>query len=392
MLLTETALRLMAGSAYFERGQRYATTSRVKQLKLTTCELSAVVTGTSRYRVRIWVDEGSLSHSCTCPLGESGECCKHCVASGLVWMNAAKTTQGWPEETQSTVDLRTYLYTQTKEALVESLMERVAADELFAAKVTIEAAKAAAVPADLEAYRQAIDAAIVVDDFVDYRSMYDYSHNATTVIRSIEAMLEEGHAREVIELSAYALECVEDAMGRVDDSDGCMGEMTEGLMELHHRACLAAPPDPEALATRLFDWAIHSEWEMFLDGAARYADVLGETGLAHYRSLAKQVWDQVPVRQSHDDRIHSRSNFAITYIMETLAKISGSVDEQVAIKARDLTYAYHYVQIIELLATAGRTEDALMWSERGLAAFPRATDVRLREAAARELASGWSRR
>jgi len=357
----------------------------VKQLKVTSSALSAVVTGTSRYRVRIWVEEGSLSHSCSCPVGDGGEFCKHCVASGLVWLNAVKTTQDWPEEDQSAVDLRAYLSTQTKEALVELLMERVAANELFAGKVTLEAAKAAAVPADLEAYKQAIDAAIVVDDFVDYRSMYDYSHNATTVIRSIEAMLEVGHAHEVIELSAYALECVEEAMGRVDDSDGCMGEITGELMELHHRACLAAPPDPEQLATRLFDWAIHSEWEMFLDGAARYADVLGDIGLTHYRSLAEQVWDQVPIRQSHDDRIGSSSNFAITYIMETLAKISGSVDEQIAIKTRDLTYAYHYVQIIELLAGAGRTDDALIWAERGLVAFPHGTDVRLRDAAAREL-------
>jgi uncharacterized Zn finger protein len=156
-------------------------------------------------------------------------------------------------------------------------------------------------------------------------------------------------------------------------------------MVLHHRACLAAPPDPEQLATRLFDWAIHSEWEAFLDGAARYADVLGDIGLAHYRSLAEKVWVQVPVRQSNDERTHSLSNFAITYIMETLAEVSGSVDDQVAIKARDLTYAYHYVQIIELLVAAGRRDDALVWVERGLLAFPHATDVRLRDVAAREL-------
>jgi uncharacterized Zn finger protein len=178
---------------------------------------------------------------------------------------------------------------------------------------------------------------------------------------------------------------VEDAIGRVDDSDGYMGEIKEELVELHHRACQLARPDPEKLAVRLFDWAIHSEWETFLDGADRYADVLGDAGLVRYRSLAQQVWDQVPTRQGNEQRFHSSSNFRITYIMETLAKVSGSVDELVAIKARDLTYAYHYFEIVELLADAGRTDEALAWAERGIAAFLNGTDVRLRDVAAREL-------
>jgi uncharacterized Zn finger protein len=107
--------------------------------------------------------------------------------------------------------------------------------------------------------------------------------------------------------------------------------------------------------------------------------------LLRYRSLAEQVWDEVPTRQVSERGVHSSSNFRITYIMETLAKVSGSVDELVAVKARDLTYAYHYVEIVELLADAGRTDEALAWAERGIAAFPDRTDVRLRDVAAREL-------
>ena len=51
--------------------------------------------------------------------------------------------------------------------------------------------------------------------------------------------------------------------------------------------------------------------------------------------------------------------------------------ELVAIKARDLSYAYHYVQIVELSAGAGRTDEALAWAEQEIAAFPDGTDVRL---------------
>ncbi len=387
VLLTETALRIMAGPASFARGERYATPQRVKKLKATGSELSATVIGTGRYQVCIWADESDLSFSCTCPMGEAEAFCKHCVATGLVWLGARGTegVTGPSEHDQQDVDLRAYLLTQSKETLVALLLERAAVDELFSGRLALEAGKAAALPADLEPYRQAIELAIVVDDFVHYRSMYDYSRNVTTAISSIEELLEGGLESEVIDLCEYALECLEDATGRVDDSDGYMGEIREELVELHHRACQLARPDPESLAFRLFDWAMHSEWETFLDGAARYADVLGAVGLDQYRSVAEQVWDQVPVRQVAERGVHSSSNFRITYIMETLAKVSGSVDELVAIKARDLTYAYHYVEIVELLADAGRTDEALAWAERGIAAFPDGTDVRLRDVAAREL-------
>ena len=45
------------------------------------------------------------------------------------------------------------------------------------------------------------------------------------VIDSVEELLKEGHAAEVISLAEYALEAVEEAMGSVDDSDGDMGSI-----------------------------------------------------------------------------------------------------------------------------------------------------------------------
>ena len=231
----------MAGAASFERGERYTTTRRVKKLKVTESELSATVTGTRSYQVRIWAEEGSLRYSCSCPMGDDEVFCKHCVATGLVWLGAVATKEGAPRPGtagHSEVDVHAYLLSRDKETLVELLMERAATDELFDAKLALEAAKASSLHADLEPYRQAIEAAIVVDDFVDYRSMYDYSCNVQAAIGAIEELLENEQAADVIDLCEYTLECVEDATGRVDDSDGQMGDIREQLIELHHRACL----------------------------------------------------------------------------------------------------------------------------------------------------------
>ena len=60
-LLTERALRLIAGAAAFERGERYASSRRVKKLTATASELSSTVIGTRDYEMRIGVDEGTLA-------------------------------------------------------------------------------------------------------------------------------------------------------------------------------------------------------------------------------------------------------------------------------------------------------------------------------------------
>ena len=77
LLLSERALRLMAGAACFDRGRRYATESRVKQLKATSTEISCRVIGSTHYDVRVWAGKGDLAYSCTCPMGRAEAFCKH---------------------------------------------------------------------------------------------------------------------------------------------------------------------------------------------------------------------------------------------------------------------------------------------------------------------------
>jgi len=290
------------------------------------------------------------------------------------------------EDDGTTVDLRSYLHTQRKNTLVDLLLEQARDDDFLRGRLFLEAAKKSGASVDLDQFRTAIESVINVGDFVDYRSMYAYSSGIQDVIDSVERLLKKGHAAEVIELCEHALTCLEDALGRVDDSDGYMGGIKEQVCELHHRACVAGRPDPEALAKRLFEWELHSEWETFYGAAETYADVLGDEGLGVYRHLAEEVWAKVPAISSRDERERSHSGFRfnITHMMEALARITGDIDALVDVKSRDLSYAYHYVEIAELYRKAGRFDDALEWAERGRAAFPERSDVRLREVLADE--------
>lgn len=69
--------------------------------------------------------------------------------------------------------------------------------------------------------------------------------------------------------------------------------------------------------------------------------------------------------------------------METIAAMTGDVDAQVAVLARDLSSASQYIRIARTYREADRHGDALRWAEQGLAAFDLA-DIGLIEALAEE--------
>ena len=147
-------------------------------------------------------------------------------------------------------------------------------------------------------------------------------------------------------LMEHALATVEEAMGSVDDSDGHMSGIRQRLQEIHRAACKKAKPDPGTLAKRLFEWELRTEWDTFFDAAEKYAGVLGKQGLAVYRKLAEAEWASVPALEpGRDDPERYRKRFRITHIMETLARRSGDVEAVVAVKKRDLSSAYAYLQI-----------------------------------------------
>src|SRR4030065_1925927 len=159
-----------------------------------------------------------------------------------------------------------------------------------------------------------------------------------------------------------------------------MGGILERLQEIHHAACGKAKPDPEELARRLFEWQLRTDWDPFCGAAEKYAHVLGEKGLAVYRNLVEAEGARVPALDAgRDDPGKCGNRFRITHIMETLARRTGDVEAIVAVMKRDLSSPYAYLRIAESFKEARKHDPALEWAERGLKAFPRRTDSRLRE-------------
>lgn len=413
-LLEQTRLRVLAGPRTFERGLEYARNGRVGTITATADGIRAIVRGTQRYAATLGIVDGDLAGTCECPMGVENVFCKHIVALGIARLDAqepraahqplasrsgaAIPPPATPAEPSVTIEeAGAYLRSIERDELVTILLAEADRDDGVRRRLLRTTATGLADGGTAKAIRRAIDQAVRFRDHVGYREIWDYTQGIQGVIDRIELLLGAGAAETVIDLSEYVLHRVEDVVGVVDDSDGELGGILERLQELHLAACRAASPDPVELAGRLFRWELGGEWDAFHGAAATYADVLGPRGHAEYRRLADAVWATVPpighdggndntaivdldpeVEAPDEEDRWSSQRYAITSIMRTLAGMEGDVDGLISVLARDLSRAYHYLEVAQVCLDAGRLDEAVAWAERGLRAFPDRTDTRLR--------------
>jgi uncharacterized Zn finger protein len=381
-------IRSLAGDLWFARGEAYLEQGRVSDLIEHQGALLATVAGTHEYKVRLWVQRGEIASSCTCPLGDDEQFCKHCVAVALAWLASGEGQVKANRQSPSDDNLRSFLEQQEKQKLIEIVLLEASENRPLRDRLTLEAARLSSSGVDLSIFRKSIAAALHTGR-VDYYSMGRYARRVQRVIESVAELLNDGHAKAVVQLTEFALSKLERAIGEVDDSDGHMGEIASSLQELHFSACEQAKEDPVVLATRLFAWELSSDWDIFSGAAAVYADVLGRRGLEHYRRLAEAEWAEVPAlepgssrRLSSGGRLDEEEAHAylnrtrIASIMETLALQTGDPEALVAVLRRDLSIPYAFLEIAEVYRKAGQHDKALDWAEQGARAFSQ-TDSRL---------------
>lgn len=320
-VLTDRILRQRAGPRAFDRGERYFADRRVRGLAELEGILVAVVRGRREYRVRLWTEGGDLRHACTCPVGTDNAFCKHGVAVGLTWLHAMK--QGDRSPTEAMERVKAYLDTLDRETLVRMLVERAMEDQGLRKALLLRATLSEGGP-DLDALRHVIDGAFETGGPVDFAEAWDYARGVSAVVDALRNLLEAAPPDDVKVLGEDALSALERNLGRVDDPRGLLGDLLGALLEIHHDACARARPEPEALARRLFDWQIQTEWDTFLDAAERYADVLGSAGLSAYQRLAAAEWERlVGFDPRERDRSMRLRMFQLVGMLESLVRATG---------------------------------------------------------------------
>lgn len=366
--VTEAALARLAGERSYARGRAYFESGAVLDLVRTRDALKARVQGGEEYRVALRAEGRSLEWSCSCPLGEEGAFCKHAVAAGLAWLDGGQASG------DELGLLRSHLGSQSKEELIELVLEQASEDPELRARLGSAALRSAA-PAEPEAQKEVVRRAFAVRGFVDYHGMRAFIARAESVAQLLRDLLASGRAAQAVELAGYAMRRGIAAYEQTDDSNGGFGEILRDIAALHLEACRAARPGGEASGAALYKLQMLDQWG-FLD-FADYAPLLDKKGLARYRALAEKAWREVPELSPGDRRERDGRRVLLARLMEALARFDGDTDALVAVKGRDLSSAYAFLEIAQILAAAGRHDEALAWAERGRKAFAKDIDSRL---------------
>ncbi|MBN1289090.1 MAG: SWIM zinc finger family protein, partial [Actinobacteria bacterium] len=127
-LLTLHSLVDMSVERSFACGGDYFSSGYVRSLAEYGDSVSARVLGNYVYEVRFWINENSLMYSCTCPMGDRGVFCKHCVATGLEWLDMRKSVEGRkPDKVMK--EIEQYLRGCRHKELTEVIMHQALSDE-----------------------------------------------------------------------------------------------------------------------------------------------------------------------------------------------------------------------------------------------------------------------
>ena len=156
----------------------------------------------------------------------------------------------------------------------------------------------------------------------------------------------------------------------MDDSDGNCGSILERARDIHLAAARAARPAPLQLARDLFAREMEQGYGAFDGAAALYADALGDAGLAEYRRLAAEAWDKLPARSGRrEGREFNADYHRLRDILDFFAERDGDVETRIALRAKDLSSPWSYLQLAEFCRSQGRKEEALRRAEEGLWLF-----------------------
>ena len=142
---------------------------------------------------------GEPGWSCTCPVGEDGTFCKHCVAVALEVAEperaAKRTARPRPPKEP---DLRRYVASLDVDALVDLVIELAESDWRLRERLQAAALAVAGGSLDVPAWRSRIDAVFGGRDFIPYAEAGTWAQDVFDVIAALDDLVVAGHGAAVV--------------------------------------------------------------------------------------------------------------------------------------------------------------------------------------------------
>ncbi|HJQ57841.1 MAG TPA: acyltransferase [Vineibacter sp.] len=364
-------LREIAGDKVFARGKDYHSAGDVAILRLDAGRVVAQVAGTDDYRTVVTGSGEKIGGECSCPAFRDWGFCKHMVATALAANDAPAAPDGAADGGDELTRIRGHLKAKGVDALVAMIIDLADHDPNLFRKLDLAAVKIGEDAKTIESrLRRAIDEATRIRRFLDYGAVGSWAAGVETTLDAIADIAAGERAGLAVTLAMHAIDRIEQAIDSLDDSDGHCGSLLERAEEIHLSACQAARPNPVALARDLFTREMADHYGAFHGAAARYADVLGETGLAEYRRLAIAAWEELPPLVADKGRpTFSGEHHRLISILDVFAERAGDVDARIALRAKHLSSPWNYLQLAEFCLGQGRADEALRRAEDGLWMF-----------------------
>ncbi len=368
-----------AGDTVFARGVEYKEEGQVEIVSMDRSRVLARVIGSEIYRCELEGAGKNFSGSCSCPAFSDRGFCKHLVATAL-----AANDLG-PEAADQAANRLSRICEHLRGKGIEPLIDMIVnlAENDPDLLHSLELASAVEMADDhtlLAQLKKAITEATRTHGYIEYRETRAWAERIKLLLDQIAHLIAGSRAELVLRLLDHFFACMDQALQSMDDSNGEGGAAYAKACEIHLAACRKARPDPVVLARALFERETLSEWDFFNGASETYADVLGDAGLTEYRRLASEAWQSIePVRpggrETYDEA--SSARYRLGAILESFAEREKDVGARIAIRAKNLSTAYHYLGIAQLCLDNKRKADAMKWAEEGLWLFEERPDERL---------------
>ncbi len=185
-------------------------------------------------------------------------------------------------------------------------------------------------------------------------------------LTAIEDLLANDLALPAVDGLERLIELLEETLGGgVPDRAGEIGRMLTEAQSMHAKASLQANQDQAELGVHLANWALSSDWDVFLESPTTHADSLSEDGLDSFESVVDGYFRQLPALAvgEQDEYGAKPSRFVVAHLKRQLAARRGT-DAVVEVMSRDLSAADRYAEIAQVLVADGREADAQEWLDR----------------------------
>jgi len=358
--INQTTLLYLAGDAAYRRGEAYYQNEQVGELRIKDNIITAEVTGTEIYQVKLRHTARIFEGSCDCPASDNFDFCKHCVATGLKYLQQLNIKEQLHDSHADDL-LKNYLLALEKTELVEQLEALITNDKLLQ-DTWILKAEVAAGKLDHKAFKKRITRAIPYNRHLyRYAQVRNYFAQVEMVIDKLAELLPEFKADEALTLIDYALQRIDKALESIDDSGGFRFYSVETLNELHIQTLARLQWTAEKIANYLLGIYASPANEMYPPIPESYLSLLAEEGLKYFTADIQSRWDKLPQLTSKTDWDTEWKYVELQRPLLVAAEARNDIDTQISLLAKTATQSHQLITLSELCLKHERLDEAIDW-------------------------------